>query len=319
MSEQDQAKHNLVAKLKEIAIELRRAPTYPEFIEMSGCSHHSIKKYYRNYSILCNSAGLIPYQERRKMPGNDVLFRADIEEVLKKYIPERILETPKFPKVLICGDYHAPFQSNYAVAKVLEFAKEFNPDYVIQMGDAYDFLAHSKFPRSHNFYNAKQEEELARAELERFWKCVQIAAPNAKCVQIVGNHDLRPLKRVLETAPNFEHWAEEKWRQLMTFEGVETKYDHREEFEVAGILFTHGFLHSEGRHRDYFMQNVVIGHLHKLWVQYRKVRGQTIWEMSCGFLGDPESKALGYTPSKKANMQLGFALIDQFGPRVIHL
>lgn len=319
MATDDQTKHDLVSKLKDLAIELKRAPTYQEFLDKTGTSHYAVQKFYRNFTLLSNAAGIVPYQERRKMPPNEVLFRADLEETLKNHIPERIIPGPALPRILICGDYHAPFHSKYAVAKVIEFAKNFKPEYVIQMGDAYDFLAHSKFPRSHNYYNAKQEEELGRAELERFWREIQAAAPKAKCIQIVGNHDLRPLKRILEVAPNFEHWAQEKWKQLMTFEGVETYYDHREEVEIAGILFTHGFLHSEGRHRDYFLQNVVIGHLHKLWVQYRKLRGQSIWELSCGFLGDPESKALGYTPSKKANMQLGFAAIDEFGPRLIHL
>lgn len=319
MATNDQTKHDLVAKLKDLAIEFKKCPTYQEFLEKTGTSHYSVQKYWKNYKVLCDAAGLVPYQERRKMPPNEVLFKADIQEAIEKYKPETPSPRITLPRIAIAGDYHAPFQSNYAVNRFIEFVEQFQPEYVIQMGDAYDFLAHSKFPRSHNYYNAKQEEELGRAELENFWKRVKKAAPNARCIQIVGNHDLRPLKRILEVAPSFEHWAEEKWRELMTFDGVETIYDHREEFEVAGILFTHGFLHSEGRHRDYFLQNVVIGHLHKLWVQYRKIRGQSIWEMSCGFLGDPESKALGYTPSKKANMQLGFSAIDEFGPRTIHL
>lgn len=160
---------------------------------------------------------------------------------------------------------------------------------------------------------------MAREGAEEMWQKLKGASPEAKLHLITGNHDARPLKRVLESVPTVEHWVQEYWKKLMTFDGVETIYDHRTELEIAGILFTHGYLGKEGAHRDYYLKNVVIGHLHKGWVQYRRFHNQTFFELCAGFLGEPESKAMTYNNSRMANYQLGFAAIDQYGPRFIHL
>lgn len=311
--------HVIVAKLKALNDELGRSPTRDEFFQHSGVTHHQMRKH-GGYTAIMKASGInmLPGQVKRFKLTSDI-FRKDLKKHLEEYIPRDPVDQPVWPKILVIGDAHFPFVSKRAIEEIYKFAKIHQPDYIVQMGDLYDFLAHSKFPRSHNYYTPEQEEVLAREGAEEFFATLKKICPKAKIHLLVGNHDLRPLKRVLETAPTIEHWAEQIFTQLMTFPDVETQFDHREELEIGGILFTHGFLTKEGAHRDYYLQSVVIGHLHKLWVQYRRVRSQQIFEMCAGFIGDPFSKALTYTPSKKANYQLGFGWIDQFGARVIHL
>lgn len=312
--------HEIVSKLKSLHKELGRCPTRDEFIKESGISHRAIRKH-GGYTGLLRAADLqmLPGQERRFKLTSDI-FRKDLKKVLDEYIPRDVTSNKnKWPKILVIGDAHFPFVSKKAIEEIYQFAIEHQPEYIVQMGDLYDFLAHSKFPRSHNYYTPQQEEELARESAEEFFSSLKKICPDAKIHLLVGNHDLRPMKRVLESAPTIEHWAEKQFTELMTFPDVETHLDHREELEIGGILFTHGFLHREGAHRDYYLQSCVIGHLHKLWVTHRRVRGDQLFEMCAGFIGDPFSKALTYTPSKKANYQLGFGWIDEFGARVIYL
>jgi UDP-2,3-diacylglucosamine pyrophosphatase LpxH len=205
-----------------------------------------------------------------------------------------------------------------AESKMIEFAKEHQPDYIIQVGDLLDCYAASKFPRSQNIYTPKEEERLGIEMAKDAWSRLKESCPKAKCYQLMGNHDVRMLKRTLESLPIAEHWIEKYFRELFTFEGVETIFDTREELEIDGILFTHGFLQA-GNHKDYYLKNVIHGHDHKLYVQHRRIHGENIFEMSCGFIGDVEAKALSYTPSKLANFQLGFGWVDQWGARTIHL
>jgi predicted phosphodiesterase len=312
--------HEIVSKLKALHKELERPPTRDEFCQHSGISGHQLRKH-GGYTAILKSAGiqLLPGQERR-FKITSAIFKKDLKKVLDEYVPRDVMSKKNvWPKILVIGDAHFPFVNKRAIQEIYNFAEIHQPEYIVQMGDLYDFLAHSKFPRSHNYYTPEQEELLAREGAEEFFSSLKRICPAAEIHLLVGNHDLRPLKRVLETAPTVEHWAEQIFEKLMTFPDVTTHFDHREELELGGILFTHGFLHREGAHRDYYLQSVVIGHLHKLWVTHRRVRGDQLFEMCAGFIGDPFSKALTYTPSKKANYQLGFGWIDQFGARVIYL
>lgn len=310
--------HGLIAFIKQFYQENGICPSIPQAIA-AGHSSFMIRKY--SMKQLKEMAGVEDVrlnQHNIAKISNDI-FKRDIQEVVNEYQPREIIEQPIWPKILVLGDYHAPFHSKRATEKVIEYCKFFQPEYIVQIGDVFDMFSHSRFPRSHNIFTPKQEEELAREAIESLWKSLKEAAPKAICYQMIGNHDTRPLKRVLESAPTMEHWIQGYFKQLMSFDGVNTILDPREELEISGIIFTHGFLGGEGKHRDFYLKNVVLGHLHKLWVQYRRFHGQSFFELCVGFLGEPESKGLTYTPSKAMNYQLGFASIDQFGPRCVHL
>lgn len=312
--------HEIVNKLKALYAELGVPPTRDEFLKMSDVNQHQMRKH-GGYTAILKASGipLRPGQEKVFRATSEI-FKKDLKKVLDEYVPRDVMSVKnKLPKILVIGDAHFPFVNKKAILEIYKFAEIHQPDYIVQMGDLYDFLAHSKFPRSHNYYTPQQEELLAREGAEEFFSTLKKLCPDAKIHLLIGNHDLRPLKRILESCPTIEHWAENHFKDLLTFPDVETHMDHREELEIGGILFTHGFLTKEGAHRDYYLQSCVIGHLHKLWVQYRRVRGDQIFEMCAGFIGDPFSKALTYTPSKKANYQLGFGWIDEFGARPIYL
>lgn len=331
------SQHALVAAVKNLAIEKGRTPTRAEFI-LEGGTDHQLRKCFGNYAVLLQAAGLKPNEKFKKagqrrddgsLIGDDLppplpkitnkVFEVDIEKFLEKRIKKESLQYSRKRKILLLGDVHFPFHSPEALEKVYEFAQREQPDDIIQVGDLYDFLAHSKFPRSHNVFSAREEERLARQEAEKMWAKLKELCPNANCHQLIGNHDLRPLKRILEAYPEAEDWAQVRWEELMTFPGVTTYFDSRTPLEIDGILFCHGFLGKQMAHLDHFQQNVVFGHLHKLWCAYKRVNGKVIFEMCCGFLADPESKALTYTPSKFSNYSLGFGYIDEYGPRVIYL
>ncbi len=311
--------HEAAQIAKKLAFDLGRTPLRLE-LQQAGISGFFVQS--RGYKTILDSAGLEPqtFQEKltRKKNITNEIFERDIRQDIEEYSPRVPIKENNFSKMLCIGDTHFPFVNKWGIERLVEFAKVHKPAYIIQIGDLLDCYAASKFPRSQNIYTPKEEERLGIEMASKMWADLRAACPQAKCYQLMGNHDVRMLKRTLELLPIAEHWIEKHFKELFTFEGVETIFDTREELEIDGILFTHGFL-GAGSHKDYYLKNVIHGHDHKLYTQYRRIHGQNIFEMSCGFLGDVQSKPLSYTPSKLANFQLGFGWVDQWGPRTIHL
>ena len=309
--------HEAVAICKRLYFEEGITPSRRRLSE-SGVSKYILDKYAM-FRIL-EMAGIkeiaINATEVKKITNE--IFNKDLSSHLESYTPNQLKPHPKWSKILALGDVHFPFHNKECLERAYSYAEYFKPDYIIQLGDLLDFYSFSKYPRSHNEFTPKEEVRLGREGASEMWLRLKKASPSSKCYQILGNHCVRPVKRTMETMPEMEDWIKGYFKELFTFDGVNTIYDIREELVIDEILFTHGFLGKEGAHRDYFMRNVVFGHLHKLWVQYRRLHNQQFFEACAGFLGDPDSKGLSYTPTKTANYQLGILSIDQFGPRPIH-
>jgi predicted phosphodiesterase len=314
--------HDLVAEVKRLAIELGHTPTRREFeVAVKGGAYKLAR--IGGYTPLLQAAGLDTYDARRggigKEPITNAIFQKNIERHLEEYEPAPLTERVAYPKIAILGDLHEPFSHERTKAEFVAFCEKFKPDHVVQVGDSIDGYANAKFPKSLNVYTPKEEERIARKNLEEFWASVHNAAPQAKKTMLLGNHCLRGLKRVLESVPSLEHWAERYMQELLTFDNVDTRFDPREEFEIAGVVFTHGFRSGLGEHRDYFLKSVVCGHQHVGGVVFRQIHGRTLFELNAGLAADPQSKGLSYTPTKSVKWTLGWAAIDEWGPRFIPL
>jgi hypothetical protein len=181
-------------------------------------------------------------------------------------------------------------------------------------------FSQSRFPRTHNTFTPKQEIRLGREMAAEMWaKVRETLAPGAHCYQLLGNHDIRPMKRIIEAAPDMEGFVEQAFRELFLFDGVQTITDSRQELILDGVVYHHGYRSKNGEHRDHNLMHSVVGHTHTGGVTYRQVRGEVLFELNAGFMGDPESKALSYTPQKITKWTQGFGVIDEWGPRFIAL
>lgn len=309
--------HEAVIRLKTLATELGRIPKRHELMHY-GVSDWAIRKL--GWSNILNAAGIS--DDEPVFPSakyDNSIFEKDLWNHIENYEPREFKSPSIEGTILVVGDLHFPFVHKNALEALHVFNKQAQPTHIIQVGDAYDMYAFSKYPRSQNIYSPKDEESLAREGLVNFWKRMELDNPGAKRTMLLGNHDIRPVKRALESNGSFEHIVEKHLKEIMTFDNVETIYDSREEYEASGILFHHGFLSGLGKHRDYTHSNIVVGHTHKGGVSYRRIKGQTLWELNAGFLGDPEAKALSYTALKKnTDYTLGWGWIDKYGPRFIH-
>jgi hypothetical protein len=307
--------HELVSALKQLAAELGQTPTRTQFLAMAGKGAYRFEKHFDTWQRFVQAAGLVPVRINERITNK--IFEKNIERHLEQYIPDKPVIKQSWPKIAILGDLHEPFGSDKVKAEFVSFVEKFQPEYIIQMGDLLDMYSHSKFPRSHNIFTPKDEEVTAIKRVTELWSALRKACPTAKCVGLLGNHDIRPLKRTLESMPQMEHWVNKYFNDLFQFDGVEMVLDPRQEYIISDIAFIHGYLSSLGAHRDFMLMNTVRGHDHVGGVAFRQIHGKTLWELNAGLAGDYLAKGFTYTAQKMTKQTNGFAAIDQMGPRFI--
>jgi len=319
--------HQLIQDLQALAVKLQRTPTKAEFHREVKAANSRTIRFFNNYSLLLQAAGLEPAPNSRVKINNQV-FERSIETHLENHRREAV-ETPEIksqvisntptPSFATISDIHFPFQSEKVLSAFAIYVEKHQPEYVILNGDAWDMYSHAKFPRSHNIFTPREEQDLARKGNEEFWREIQKRSPQSKCVQMLGNHDVRPLKRILETYPAAEDWIDKILKELFTFDNVETFFDVREELILGNTAIFHGYRGGLGDHRDFTLMNCVNGHTHKGGVVYRQIRGSVLWELNSGLAGDPTAKGLTYTPQKITQWTPGFGAHDTYGPRFISI
>jgi predicted phosphodiesterase len=310
------AKIEILQALQSMAAELGRAPKREEFTAAHYKRDH-IAKHWGSWTILLQAAGLYDVGKAIKIDPKK-LFYEDIQSQISQHEPVKIESAKTKHRILVIGDCHFPFVHKSTLEKIYEFVKKEQPTFIVQVGDLLDLYAQSKFPRSQNLYGPEEEEKLGVEMAREMWARLNELCPGATKYQLLGNHDIRPIKRVLESAPSLEHIIKAHYKNLIRFDGVTTIDDYRQELVIDNIIFHHGYRSQLGQHRDYTLTNFVCGHSHKGGVVFKRLRDEIIWELNAGFIGDADSKALAYTAQKIHDQTLGWGFIDEYGPRFIH-
>lgn len=220
-----------------------------------------------------------------------------------------------YATTVILGDTHFPFVSNDILARAIRFIERIQPTFVIQVGDLYDYFSMGKYPKSLSLMTPQEEVLRGRIGAEEMWKAIHIACPSAKKIQLRGNHDARPYKRMLEKSPELEPFFQ--INHLFEFPQVETVQDDKQEVVLDGVLFQHGY-RKHGDHMKVSLMPTVHGHTHKAGIIYQKLRNELIWEMDVGMLADAASIPLGYGPTRWSACIQGIGFLDSMGPRFIH-
>lgn len=319
-------KHEIVSDLKRVAAELGRVPNRDEYRELGRFSDRKVRTHFGAYTILLRAAGYEPTQDRApaKLKSAE-FFKADLAETIKAYHPPvRHRSNTDFKDTLYIPDLHAPWVSEDVLCAIYERADTLvrrGTPYrrVVQLGDARDRYADSKFPKSHLIYTPEQEDALATEVLSKMWATLQRILPgDCEYYALLGNHDIRPYLRVAERAPDqlqFFNW--DKFYSLYEFPGVKLIRDPREPLILDNVAHIHGYAAGNGKHRDFLNQSVVHGHTHKAAITVRALVDRTIVELDCGLAGDFRAKCMNFTPMKTTGWTLSFGEWDRYGPRFI--
>lgn len=302
--------HFLIQKLKELADELGRVPEAHEFT--SRFPNVPIKILFGYYDRFVLAAGL---QKKEPEKPETPIFDSLIDQLINFSTfqkPKTKIETSG-KTTMVIGDAHFPFCRPEQIMRAAYFAEIIKPTNIVQLGDLYDFYALSKFPRSRNCYNPFEEVAIGKEMAKRFWAELRRASPKSFCYQLLGNHDERPHKRVLEACPDSEVFF--SYKSCFDFEGVRTIWDLREELELDGRLYFH-YRKNFGQNAAHFGKSCIFGHTHREQWKRSDFGNGSVFEYNVGLFGDPNAKELSYTPSKITHWSIGgIAVIDDFGAR----
>jgi len=218
----------------------------------------------------------------------------------------------KVKRVIVVGDLHFPFQSKRALYKLYQEVHSFKPDVVVQIGDLLDQYVFSRYPRNLSYVTPKVEIKRGLRDARTFWHTVQKLAPEAKCYQLIGNHDVRLSKRIADKIPELKDLFNPLG--MYKFKNVTTMPDDRAELRIDGVTYHHGYLSKLGDHAKQFMTPTAVGHSHRGGVVWL---GPGLWELNAGFLADERKLPLNYGAKKTSNWTLGYGIIDDKGPRFV--
>jgi hypothetical protein len=218
------------------------------------------------------------------------------------------------PDVVAVGDTHFPFVDRRWLDWAVEEIANRQPEYIVQVGDLYDYFALSRYSKILKI-TAEEEAVEGRAAAEEMWARFREVSPDSKCFQIRGNHDDRDGKALADKCPELAPFVDLKDRFI--FDGVETIHDSKEELWLEDVAVLHGYK-SHGAHARHNQAPTIVGHSHTGGVSYFQNRFGTYWELNAGFGGDINSPVFHYRNQKKLHgWTLGLGAVDRSGPRFI--
>lgn len=219
--------------------------------------------------------------------------------------------------ILAIGDVHAPFTNLASLRRVTQIAKDLKPEIIVQVGDALDMYSWGRWPRTLNLMTPAKELELGKKIIYQMWDDLKKAAPKAKCFQMIGNHDERPIKKLIDKAPELEFL----YKVEAIFDlprGVELSKCERDELIIDDICFMHGFRSKLGDHAAHNRMNTVCGHSHRGGVVFERLGEKTIWELNCGYLAAEHTTPLSYGKQRTiSKWTQGCGYITELGPQFI--
>ena len=113
--------------------------------------------------------------------------------------------------VVIASDIHIPFQDDAAVRSFVKYCKEKQPEVVVLNGDVLDMFMLSRFTKGEG-RNPLEEMTMCQGFLDSLRKAV----PNADIYYVIGNHENRLEKYVLNKAPELASLIEDVFTIIKT-------------------------------------------------------------------------------------------------------
>lgn len=217
-------------------------------------------------------------------------------------------------KILVIPDLHFPFEHRGACRILWKRICQVKFTHIVQVGDLLDQYSYTRFAKK-NIYLPERELKDGREKAADMWAKIRAEQPQAACIQILGNHDVRAIKRAQESLPAAQELVRDSLLELYEFEGVHLVRDPREEFIINDIAFLHGYRTKLGDHTKFMHMNTVHGHTHRGGVAFIPMNDKILWELDAGYLADKNKEPIAYTPQRTSNWTLGWGEIDNFGPR----
>lgn len=216
-----------------------------------------------------------------------------------------------------------PFDNRKALAGVIRFIGEYQPDEVIHIGDLMDYPTPSRWSKGSAEEFAKMMVNHNEHAKSRFLGPLRDVYDGPVGIH-EGNHDLRPRSYLASYAPALVEYAEDfHIKSLLDFDGFGV--DLLPEFNpvAPGWLTTHGHVGKISLSKDAgstakngavrFGKSVVMGHTHRMGIVpvtkgYGGAEKQILWGVEVGHLMD--QRQAKYLDHATGNWQTGFVILN---------
>lgn len=212
-------------------------------------------------------------------------------------------------KVFTFTDCHFPFQNKEVMKNIYKAIKAEKPDVIVNTGDLYDQYMFSKYSKDLDLISPEVEIKLARKEALKMWAKIKKLCPRAKCYQMLGNHDIRMIKKIKANLPEALSILIEFYKDLYEFPGVTSSDSDRDYLVFDDVVYCHGWM---GSHTAHFCKSVVRGHSHKAEITYKmgvKTGYKPIFEVQAGCCADETAIPMDYPASKKTGWKAGYVMV----------
>jgi hypothetical protein len=197
------------------------------------------------------------------------------------------VEFPLVSRVVVLPDIHAPYHDQRALDCALEAIQVLRPSGVLQIGDAADCYALSRFAKDPGRRGRAIEELEKAGELMRY---ISDSLPSTVKWKAIteGNHEARAYSYVRDKAPELDGMVRSVWDVLGMSDWRAIPISSYA--QVGKMSYHHGWRHGIYAARQSLQDwggNLTFGHTHRVAVWYGgTVRGEDHVAVNCGWLGD---------------------------------
>lgn len=250
-------------------------------------------------------APVVSVPQPREQPGSNAGARAASNDGGGQPHGARIRRSTE--RILFIPDTHVPFEDARAWDVMMDVARAVRPETIVILGDFADMWAvsaHDKSPTRRE--NLESEMKAVASRLD------ELDSLGAKRkLYVEGNHEERLTRYMTQRAPDVFEYVQYRKIQRLDERGWQW-VPYREHAKIGKVFVTHDLgeagMYAAARARGTMGGNVVIGHVHRMQVNYASVaEGTGHVSAAFGWLGD-STKATYMPAAKRAAWQLGFGL-----------
>ena len=296
--------HSLVQLVKNAASELGHIPNRDEFLRHSGVSNHQIKNA-GGYAVVINATGLRqekPTKNNNPLKNQFAKFDAvdklgeNYEKEIKPFVGKYERAQGIGDKILmVASDFHAWWSNRFALNVFCDTALRLQPDYISLAGDVLDFFAISRYDKDpRRIFSLDSELDFVKKHI---FCALRQACPKAQIDLILGNHEVRLWKYLVQNAPALSALQCLKLPQLLSLDDfqinliarpsiITSKEKEQENWKIyeRSFVVTHGTATGRGHaltELDKFKLSGCSGHVHHYQAQTRVFLSQDGRPQNC--------------------------------------
>lgn len=207
-------------------------------------------------------------------------------------------------------DIHAPYHNDYAVEIACKIIADYDPDILVNGGDAVDMYTISRFDKDPSRLTGFQKELDSAFEVH---SRINDASPRAARYFIPGNHEFR-LTKYIRMHPELYGVKALQIENLLRLE--ELGYTRVDRLVLGKMQFVHGEVirkHSAYTAKAHlencgYSYSTFHGHSHRLGIHFKTTGDGIKMGVECGHLAD--AKQADYIETIVANWQQGICLTE---------